>query len=228
MEVWDIMNKRVLLVALGAVIFFAVAVMGWYLAAPLLFDTVVDEGFPFDVPGGRQAAVASANLPNGAGSGREDNSSRTLQSPSQVSNDKGASDETTIMASTVGEMPAKDGSISDSSGWLEIASGSFIGADSFHQGSGRVAVYENGDERVLRFEDFSVTNGPDLHLILTKHPAPSDRSDVGEDYLDLGSLKGNIGNQNYEIPDGFDLSVYKGVVIYCVPFHVVFATATLN
>jgi hypothetical protein len=63
---------------------------------------------------------------------------------------------------------------------------------------------------------------------LTKHPAPADRSDVGEDYLDLGSLKGNQGNQNYEIPEGVDLSEYNGVVIYCLPFHVVFATATLT
>ena len=39
---------------------------------------------------------------------------------------------------------------------------------------------------------------------------------------------GNLGNQNYEIPAGVDLSEYQGVVIYCVPFHVVFATATLS
>jgi hypothetical protein len=67
-----------------------------------------------------------------------------------------------------------------------------------------------------------------LHVILTKHPAPASRSDVGEDYIDLGSLKGNQGNQNYEIPVGTDLSQYQSVVIYCVPFHVVFATATLD
>jgi hypothetical protein len=63
---------------------------------------------------------------------------------------------------------------------------------------------------------------------LSKHPAPSGRSDIGEDYIDLGSLKGNIGSQNYDIPDNVDLSEYESVVIYCVPFHVVFATAALN
>ena len=51
---------------------------------------------------------------------------------------------------------------------------------------------------------------------------------VGDDYVHLGALKGNIGNQNYEIPAEVDLSEYKSVVIYCVPFHVVFATATLS
>jgi hypothetical protein len=112
--------------------------------------------------------------------------------------------------------------------WTVVAEGSFVDADSFHQGSGTAAIFQQGDQRVLRFEDFSVTNGPDLHVILTKHPAPGGRSDVGDDYIDLGSLKGNLGNQNYEIPTSVDLSQYQGVVIYCVPFHVVFSTATLG
>ncbi len=197
------MNKRILMVALGVLIFFAVAIVGWYLASPLVFDTVVDEGFPFEVSGAGQVDP-------------------------RASGDNGASNGPLIMTSAGQEAPVGGLTIPDSSDWLEIASGSFSGADSFHQGSGRVSGYEQGDERVLRLVDFSVTNGPDLHLILTKHPAPADRSDVGEDYLDLGSLKGNQGNQNYEIPEGVDLSEYNGVVIYCLPFHVVFATATLT
>ena len=66
-----------------------------------------------------------------------------------------------------------------------------------------------------------------MHVLLARDPVPSSRDDLGE-YLDLGSLKGNVGNQNYEIPSGTDLSQFKSVVIYCVPFHVVFATATLG
>jgi hypothetical protein len=112
--------------------------------------------------------------------------------------------------------------------WIAVRQGSFVDADSFHTGSGTATIYQQGEEQVLRFEAFTVTNGPDLHVILTKHPAPASRSDVGEDYIDLGSLKGNQGNQNYEIPAGTDLSQYQSVVIYCVPFHVVFATATLD
>ena len=112
--------------------------------------------------------------------------------------------------------------------WTAVSQGQFAGADAFHQGSGSAAIYQQGDQRVLRLEEFSVTNGPDLHVILTKHPSPTGRDDVGEDYIDLGPLKGNMGNQNYEIPAGVDLSEYQSVVIYCVPFHVVFATATLG
>ncbi|MDH3600540.1 MAG: DM13 domain-containing protein [Candidatus Tectomicrobia bacterium] len=57
---------------------------------------------------------------------------------------------------------------------------------------------------------------------------PADRSEVKPDYMDLGSLKGNIGSQNYPIPAETDIVPFKSVVIYCMPFHVVFSTATLN
>jgi hypothetical protein len=112
--------------------------------------------------------------------------------------------------------------------WIIVGQGQFMGADSFHVGSGSARVLQQGNNQVLRLEGFSVTNGPDLHVLLTRHSAPASRSDVGEDYVDLGPLKGNMGNQNYEISPDIDLSAYQGVVIYCVPFHVVFATATLN
>jgi hypothetical protein len=109
-----------------------------------------------------------------------------------------------------------------------VLQGQFQDADSFHQGSGSATIYQLADGGlVLRFEDFSVTNGPDLHVLLAVDPAPASREDLG-DYVDLGSLKGNLGSQNYEIPPGTDLSQFKSVVIYCVPFHVVFATATLG
>ncbi len=51
---------------------------------------------------------------------------------------------------------------------------------------------------------------------------------MGADMIDLGSLKGNVGDQNYEIPADVDLSEYQSIVIYCQPFHVVFSIATLN
>ena len=109
-----------------------------------------------------------------------------------------------------------------------LVSGEFVDFDDFHQGSGTATVYELEDgSRVLRFEDFEVTNGPDLHVLLVPNEDPGGRDDV-EGYFDLGSLKGNIGDQNYEIPDDVDLSEYGSVVIYCVPFHVLFSVATLG
>ena len=110
--------------------------------------------------------------------------------------------------------------------WVVVGEGQFVDADSFHLGEGSATIYQQGDQSVLRFEDFSVTNGPDLHVLLATNGAPTNRSDLGE-YIDLGPLKGNLGNQNYEIPADVDLSQYNSVVIYCMPFHVVFSVASL-
>lgn len=109
-----------------------------------------------------------------------------------------------------------------------IASGSFVQIDVIHGAEGSATIYQLADEsRFLRFENFRSTNGPDLHVILSIAETPRSHNELGEDYIDLGSLKGNIGNQNYEISAEIDLSRYKSVVIYCLPFQVVFSTATL-
>ena len=119
------------------------------------------------------------------------------------------------------EMPASEAE------WTLISQGQFQDADSFHQGSGTASIFQQGDQRVLRFEDFEVTNGPDLHVLLVENIAGTSQDELGN-YVDLGSLKGNMGNQNYEIPPDVDLGQFSGVMIYCVPFHVVFATAALG
>lgn len=109
----------------------------------------------------------------------------------------------------------------------EVARGTFSDADSFHTGSGRARVVRDGAERVLRLEDFRVTNGPDLYVYLAAHRQPRSRGDVDEGFVNLGRLKGNIGAQTYPIPADVDLARYGSVVIYCRAFHVVFSTATL-
>ncbi len=108
-----------------------------------------------------------------------------------------------------------------------VARGNFLGADDFHKGSG-AAVVLAGTPPLLRFEEFQVTNGPDLYVYLAVHSQPRRREDVEQGFLSLGTLKGNIGAQNYEIPRGTDLTRYRSVVVYCQRFHVVFATATLQ
>jgi hypothetical protein len=109
-----------------------------------------------------------------------------------------------------------------------IGQGEFNQIDIIHGGSGSATLYELPDgSRVLRFEDFRVTNGPELHVILTRNENPLMAEDVGTDYIDLGPLKGNVGNQNYNVPAEVDFSQYQAVVIYCLPFQVVFSVATL-
>ena len=113
---------------------------------------------------------------------------------------------------------------------LLLKSGSFRDADSFHKGSGTATIFRGPDGTlVLRLEDFGVTNGPDLHVYLSPHPDPQNPSQVKTaGYVDLGELKGNVGNQNYFIPEGVDVGPQQSVVIYCVPFSVVFSVAPLQ
>ena len=106
-----------------------------------------------------------------------------------------------------------------------VASGELMGVDSFHTGSGRVLLVEGPDVGVLRFEQYAVRNGPDLHVYLT----PDAEGDVHVDgAVDLGKIKATQGDVNYELPSGLDLASFRAAVIYCQPFRVTFAVATFD
>lgn len=110
-----------------------------------------------------------------------------------------------------------------------IAGGNFTVIDALHTATGSVTIYQLPDNsRVLRLDNFSVTNGPDLHVYLVRNPKPRKPEEVGNDYIDLGALKGNVGNQNFPVPTETDLSVYQGIIIYSVPFSVIFSSAQLR
>ena len=113
---------------------------------------------------------------------------------------------------------------------VKLKTGSFRDQDSFHKGSGEATIFRGPDgSLLLRLENLRVTNGPDLHVILSPHPDPGDQGELkGPGYIDLGKLKGNRGNQNYEIPDEVDVAATGSVVIYCKPFHVIFSVASLE
>jgi hypothetical protein len=113
---------------------------------------------------------------------------------------------------------------------VEVKSCSFKDRDKFHKGSGQARIYLGPDgSHVLRLENLDVTNGPELHVILSPHRDPDDRGDVkAPGYIDLGKLKGNRGNQNYKIPADVDVASQESVIIYCKHFHVIFSTAPLQ
>ena len=100
--------------------------------------------------------------------------------------------------------------------------GTFVGAgDGIHNAEGvaKVITLQDGN-RVLRLENLKATNGPDLYVYLSTDKGTSD-------IVNLGRLKGNIGNQNYNIPPGTDLTKYNTVLIWCKSFSVLFGSATL-
>lgn len=113
----------------------------------------------------------------------------------------------------------------------ELAMGIFRDADSAHKGSGTASIIGNddGSQAQVRLVDFEVTNGPDLEVWLVKEPDPKSSADVkASQWVSLGQLKGNIGNQSYAIPEGTDPRAYGSVVIWCEQFGVLFASAPLQ
>ena len=189
-------------IAVGAVVLVIAGAVGWWLLSPLFISETVNEDFPFS---------ANAQVPES-------------MTPQQV--------EMVMEGMSMVEQPVEEAmpAMEAPSGPTAVKTGNFRDADSFHKGSGTATVYMVGeDQHVLRLEDFQVTNGPDLRVLLVNHADPQSRDDVeAGGYTELGSLKGNIGNQNYEIPAGFDISTASSVVIYCRPFHVVFSVAPLQ
>jgi hypothetical protein len=101
-----------------------------------------------------------------------------------------------------------------------------------HQTSGRATIYEETDgKRVLRLTNFKTSNGPDVHVILVAvKDADDDANFLKNDTarVELGKLKGNEGDQNYEIPKGTDLEKFQTVSIYCERFNANFGAAPLQ
>ena len=102
---------------------------------------------------------------------------------------------------------------------VTLSSGTFSSLPGYTT-SGDALVLNNGTEqRFLRFENFATDNGPDLKVYLRA---------ANGDFVSLGDLSGNIGDQNYEIPVGVDLSVFSSVEIWCERFARGFGVATLS
>lgn len=104
--------------------------------------------------------------------------------------------------------------------------GSFTGLAHETTGSARIVELADGGF-ILRIEDLDTLDGPDLRVYLSTTPADGDEASFGVDPIDLGGLKGNQGNQNYEIPAGVDISSIRSAVIWCRRFSVGFGVAPL-
>jgi len=184
----------------GLVVVAGLAAAAWWLASPLFINKTVEEDFPFS---------ANASIPD----------NMTQSEVEQVMSGMAKVD-----------MEASEDMMDAMTEAVLLKTGSLRDVDAFHKGSGTLSVYELPDgSRVLRAENLNVTNGPDLHVLLSAHPNPSSQSELKDaGYVDLGSLKGNQGNQNYDIPENVDVTEMQSVVIYCMPFHVLFSIGTLQ
>ncbi len=90
---------------------------------------------------------------------------------------------------------------------------------------------EKDGKYLLRLTKFKTSNGPDVHVILIAADDAADNTNFLEkkiERLELGALKGNEGDQNYEIPAGTDLAKFRTVAIYCERFNATFGAAPLE
>lgn len=109
-----------------------------------------------------------------------------------------------------------------------LESGRFLSGA--HETVGQATVYGlGGGKRMLRLTSLRTSNGPDVHVYLVAAPSVTDDDVVKHaDVVDLGAIKGNIGDQNYELPSDTDLSKYQSVSLWCKRFGVNFGSARLG
>ena len=193
--------KKIILIAVIGIVISA----GWYLLSPLWRVEERNDAFPSErtTPRDTLPVERAAPLPI------KDNFES--MAPEEKRAFEGAveavKDQKMIMADT---MPASP---------RTIAEGQFM--PRAHDVAGRAKLIEHNGARTLRFEDFETINGPNLHIYLSKDMG-------GDDYIDLGKIRGTKGNINYEIDAAVDTEVYKHVLVWCVPFRVLFSYAELK
>jgi hypothetical protein len=125
------------------------------------------------------------------------------------------------------EFPGGAAMASIEKGPMVVSKGSFKGLA--HETKGLAAVDQLADgKRTLRLTEFETSNGPDVHVYLVAAADAKDNDTVKNvGFIDLGSIKGNIGDQNYDLPPDVDLAKYRAVTVWCKRFGVNFATAPL-
>ena len=206
-----------MLKAVAIAVIIGTAVIGiYYLAGPLFYDRVIDEPLP--------AALSELqkDLTYDKFVNMVDEQRKVLVDKMSTETIGLVMEEakkfTTTVSEDMQEMIAKVAPNSqDTPKFSKL--GAFQGLKG-HEAKGKAEIISVGDISFLRFEDFEVTNGPDLHVYMTKN------GDV-DSGIDLGSLKGSKGSQNYALGE-INTDTYNTVVIYCQPFHVYFASAKLS
>ena len=205
-------------IIIGIIIVAAVAIpLGIYTASPLFINTEINEPVP-TLKNGNNDAAAMQEFKDFMEMSEEERMEKGQQMSIEERDMimKGAAQ---INGTTVNEEMTTIGKEETST----VYAGTFVGVnDGIHNAEGQAKVIKLSDgSNFLRLEDFRSTNGPDLYVYLS-----TDKSN--SDFVNLGRLKGNVGNQNYEISQGIDLSKYDTVLIWCQAFSVRFGSAELR
>lgn len=135
-----------------------------------------------------------------------------------------------VYVAVEGDSPAPIDELSEAlAGARALVSGAFIELDALHWGTGSATIFELSDERrILRFADFSSAPGADVRVYLARDLQPLSALELGGDFLDLGRLKGNVGDQSYFLSDDHDWTIYHSAVVFCRRLDTVITVATLR
>ncbi len=128
-------------------------------------------------------------------------------------------------------VPEAQQALPNMTGPVQVATGGFKKLDAIRQASGDVTIYQQADNtKVVRFENFTIVNGPDLRVVMSQSSAPDtvEAMKANDSEIDLGQLRGTSGSQNYDVPAELDLSQYNAVVIYSRTLNVVYSYAVLT
>lgn len=109
---------------------------------------------------------------------------------------------------------------------VDLATGTFVSREHETVGTARVVQLPDG-QVIVRLEGFETSNGPALYVYLSQNPAAGSEAAFDDQAVDLGPLKGNVGDQNYAVPAGVDATGYTSVVIWCDRFDAAFGAADL-
>lgn len=203
------MSKRILIAIIAAAIVVPAAV---YAVSPYFTETTIDEPLP----------VGTSSAGNSQDGSADQSMEKDDDAMMEEDGDVMAEDDAMMEKEGDAMMEKDDEAMMEDQMAMEL-SGGFQGAgDGIHNASGKaIVLYLEDGSSVLRLENFRVTNGPDLYVYLSTDNRASD-------YVDLGRLKANSGNQNYELPAGVNLSKYDNVIIWCKSFSVYFGGAKLG
>ena len=201
------------------------ALVNWWLISPYFIDDVVDEGFSTSISEQLGTADEASAPAASAAAGAEEEPLTDAAAPvtdatppaEQVEADEATSSEPAAEEEPPPPPPATEPVL--------VGAGQFVGLAG-HSGTGDAGIFENPDgSLVLRFENFDIENGPDLEVYLVPG---SEQTSLAEGSIHLGALKGNIGDQNYELPPGTELApgAYTALV-WCEAFSVEFVGATI-
>ncbi|NQV12190.1 DM13 domain-containing protein [Candidatus Uhrbacteria bacterium] len=172
--------------------------VGWYLVSPAFITSTADDASPLDT---------------GIATIQDDFESMDNETREEFDS------EIEKMKTFEVDMYESSPVIDDFYGPIILSSGAFV--ERAHEVAGTAVLIEGVESRTLRFEDFETINGPNLHIYLA--------SDLGsDDFIDLGPIRATKGNVNYDVPVDIDIEKYNKVLVWCVPFKVLFSYAELQ